>query len=76
LLAGHLAGERPVLVFRVASLDAAAAELEAAGADVSEEFGIPHGPIREINAPGGHRLAIYELTRPERAESLVGRRDF
>jgi hypothetical protein len=76
LLAGHLAGERPVLVFRVASLDAAAAELEAAGADVSEEFGIPHGPIREIHAPGGHRLAIYELTRPGRAESLAGRRDF
>jgi hypothetical protein len=76
LLAGHLQGERPVLVFRVDSLDAAAAELEEAGADVGPEFGIPHGPVREIEAPGGHRLAIYELTRPETAEHLQGRRDF
>ena len=76
LLAGHLEGERPILVFRVESLDAAAAELEAAGAAVSEEFGIPHGPIREIEAPGGHRLAIYELTRPETGERLKGRRDW
>ena len=76
LLAGHLDGERPILVFRVESLDAAAAELEAAGADVSGEFGIPHGPIREITAPGGHRLAIYELTRPGVAEQLQGRRDW
>jgi hypothetical protein len=76
LLAAHLEGERPIFVFRVESLDAAAAELKAAGAQVSEEFGIPHGPIREIEAPGGHRLAIYELTRPERAASIRGRRDW
>ncbi|HEX6713879.1 MAG TPA: VOC family protein [Thermoleophilaceae bacterium] len=76
LLAGHLQGERPILVFRVESLDEAAAELEAAGADVSGEFGIPHGPIREIEAPGGHRLAIYQLTRPETGERLKGRRDW
>jgi hypothetical protein len=76
LLAGHLEGERPVLVFRVASLDAAVAELEAAGATVSAEFGIPHGPVREVEALGGHRIAIYELTRPEAADRLDGRRDF
>ena len=76
LLAGHLHGERPVLVFRVTSLDAAAAELEAAGATVSPEFGIPHGPIREVEAPGGHRIAIYELTRPEVPEGFRGRRDW
>ena len=76
LLAGHLDGERPVLVFRVESLDEAVAAAEAAGATVSEEFGIPHGPIREIEAPGGHRLALYELTRPQADEHLAGRRDF
>ena len=76
LLAGHLEGERAIFVFRVDSLKEAAAELEAAGANVSPEFGIPHGPIREIEAPGGHRLAIYELTRPETAEHLKGRRDW
>jgi hypothetical protein len=76
LLAGHLEGERPILVFRVESLDAVATELKAAGANVSEEFGIPHGPIREIEAPGGQRLAIYELTRPEVPERFRGRRDW
>jgi predicted enzyme related to lactoylglutathione lyase len=76
LLAGHLAGERPIFVFRVESLDATAAELKAAGAQVSDEFGIPHGPIREIEAPGGHRLAIYQLTRPETAAAIRGRRDW
>jgi len=76
LLAGHLEGERPVLVFRVDSLDVAADELEAAGAQVSAEFGIPHGPVREVEVPGGHRIALYELTRPETAERLAGRRDF
>jgi hypothetical protein len=76
LFAGHLQGDRPILVYRVASLDDAVAELEAEGGTVSHEFGIPHGPVREVELPGGHRMAIYELTRPETAEHLEGRRDF
>jgi hypothetical protein len=76
LLAGHLHGERPVLVFQVASLDSAVADLEAAGGSAGPEFGIPHGEVRELEMPGGQRIAIYELTRPERAKSLAGRRDF
>lgn len=76
LFAEHLEGERPVLVYRVDDLDAAAAQLREQGAEVGDEFGIPHGPIRAVAMPGGNRLAIYELTRPERAASLAGRRDF
>jgi hypothetical protein len=76
LLAGHLEGERPILVYRVPGLEAAIAELRDGGCDVSEPFGIPHGPCAEVTAPGGHRLAIYELTRPEAGERLSGRRDF
>jgi hypothetical protein len=76
LLAGHLDGERPVLVYRVESLDRAAGEVREAGGQVGAEFGIPHGPVREIELPGGHRLAIYELTRPGAAQHLQGRRDF
>jgi hypothetical protein len=76
LFAGHLQGDRPILVYRVASLDDAVAELEAGGGTVSHEFGIPHGPVREVELPGGHRMAIYELTRPETAQHLEGRRDF
>ncbi len=76
LLADHLEGERPILVYRVADLDAAVARLEAAGADLGTRFGIPHGPGVTLTAPGGHRLAIYELTRPQAADHLNGRRDF
>ena len=76
LFAEHVEGERPVLVYRVDDLDAAAARLREQGCEVGEEFGIPHGPIRAIGTPGGNRLAIYELTRPERAEQIAGRRDF
>jgi hypothetical protein len=76
LLAGHLEGERPVLVYRVADLDAATAELRARGWQDAPRLDIPHGPIVPFTARGGHRLAIYELTRPEVAERLAGRRDF
>lgn len=71
LLAEHLEGEAPVLIFRVDDLDAAVAGLE-----VEERFEIPHGPVAELRTPGGQRLALYELTRPEAEERLAGRRDF
>src|SRR4051794_29345709 len=76
LLADHLDGERPVLVYRVADLDAAVAELAARGLEAGPPFGIPHGPCRAVTAPGGHRLAMYELTRPQAGAHLAGRRDF
>ena len=75
LLAGHLEGERPILVFRVADLDESVAAVEN-GYEAGERFGIPHGPGCMLEAPGGQRVAIYQLTRPEVAERLVGRRDF
>ena len=37
---------------------------------------IPQGPICSFVDPGGHRLAIYQLTRPQVIESFAGRRDF
>src|SRR3954470_7099162 len=64
LLAGHLHGERPVLVYRVDDLDAAAAELRGRGWDPGPQLGIPHGPMCSFTTPGGHRMAIYQLTRP------------
>ena len=76
LLADHLAGDRPVLVYRVRSLDAATGELRSRGFDPGPAFGIPHGPCRAFEVPGGHRFALYELTRPEVAERFAGRRDF
>jgi hypothetical protein len=73
LLAGHLEGDRPVLVYRVADLEAAIAGLEGS---LGARFEIPFGPGCEVTAPGGHRLAIYQRTRPEMSQRLAGRRDF
>jgi hypothetical protein len=64
LLSGHLEGESPILIYRVADYDAAVAELKAAGADGLHELEIPPGPCATFRAPGGQRLAVYELTRP------------
>jgi len=76
LFAGHLDGERSILVFRVSNLDHSIAELEARGWEPGHRFGIPHGPGCTVTTPSGHRLAIYELTRPGADEHLAGRRDF
>jgi hypothetical protein len=76
LLAEHLEGEQPVLVYRVDDLEAVLRKLQERGVEVAARFGIPHGPGAEIVNPGPQRIALYELTRPERAAGLAGRRDF
>jgi hypothetical protein len=76
LLAEHLGGDRPVLVYRVADLAAAMADLKSRGWEQGAELEIPQGPICSFVAPGGHRLAIYQLTRPEASDHFAGRRDF
>jgi hypothetical protein len=76
LLANHLQGERPILVYRVAHLREALAALEARGWRREHTFEIPQGPCCSFTGPGGHRVALYELTRPGVAEHFEGRRDF
>jgi hypothetical protein len=76
LLAGHLEGDQPVLVYRVADLAAAMSELESRGWKRESTFEIPHGPVCSFHTPGGHRIAIYQLVRPEVGEHFAGRRDF
>jgi hypothetical protein len=76
LLAGHLNGERPVLVYRVARLRDALDELERRGWPREPSFEIPHGPCCSFVVPGGHRVAIYEAVRPGATEHFAGRRDF
>jgi catechol 2,3-dioxygenase-like lactoylglutathione lyase family enzyme len=76
LLAGHLEGEPPVLVYRVADLERAMHELEARGWTRGHTLEIPHGPVCSFTTPDGHRLAIYQLARPEVGEHFEGRRDF
>jgi hypothetical protein len=76
LLAGHLEGETPILVYRVADLTAASVELRQRGWDEGHGLEIPQGPVRSFVAPGRQRLAIYELTRPGVEAGFAGRRDF
>jgi hypothetical protein len=65
-----------VLVFRVDALEAAIAELEGGGVEIEARSEMPYGPIATLRTPGGQRMAIYELTRPERGASITGRFDF
>jgi hypothetical protein len=76
LLAEHLQGDQPVLVYRVADLDRAIAELCDREVEVAVRFEIPHGPGAELANPGPQRVALYQLTRPAAAARLAGRRDF
>ncbi len=76
LLADHLDGDQPVLVYRVADLDSAMGGLEARGWTRGRLIEIPQGPACSFSAPGGQRLAIYQLTRPGVEKTFAGRRDF
>ncbi|MCW3067082.1 MAG: Glyoxalase-like domain [Solirubrobacterales bacterium] len=76
LLAQHLGGDAPVLVHRVADLEQAVAALRERGVEVAARFEIPPGEAVELVTPAPQRLALYELTRPERMAQLPGRRDF
>jgi hypothetical protein len=76
LLTDHLEGARAILIYRVADLEAALKELDGRGWRREHTFEIPHGPICSFQGPGGHRVALYQLTRPEVAAHFEGRRDF
>jgi hypothetical protein len=76
LLTDHLDGDRAISVYRVTDLQRSLTDLEKRGWASSGTFEIPHGPCASFETPGGHRIALYELVRPEVAEHFEGRRDF
>lgn len=76
LLAGHLDGERAVLVYRVASLTAATTALRKRGWKKGHMIELPMGAACAFTTKGGQRLAIYERTRPSVVPHFEGRRDF
>jgi hypothetical protein len=76
LLADHLDGERPILVYRVDDLDKATAALKKSGVKKQHSLEIPMGPCSTFVTPSGHRLALYELARPGVLEHFMGRKDF
>jgi hypothetical protein len=76
LLADHLDGDRPILVYRVADLRKATAELKRRGLKKQHAVELPMGAASSFVTPGGHRLALYELSRPNVLEHFIGRQDF
>lgn len=75
LLAEHLEGTMPILIYRVESLSEAMRVLEKRRWKRGEVFEIPHGPCCTFTAEGGQRLAIYELARPDANTYFLGQFD-
>ena len=75
LLAEHLEGTMPILIYRVENLSEAMGVLEKRHWKRNEVFEIPHGPCCTFTAEGGQRLAIYELARPDANTYFLGRFD-
>ena len=76
LLTDHVEGERPILVYRVADIEATEVALRSRGWEPALSLEIPQGPVRSFRSAGGHRIAIYQLTRPDVMSHFEGRRDF
>jgi hypothetical protein len=76
LLTDHLDGDRPILIYRVDKLDSALADLKSRGWKKAQTLEIPMGPCCSFTTPAGHRIAVYELSRPQVANHFLGRRDF
>jgi hypothetical protein len=76
LLTDHLEGDQPIFIYRVEDLEASMRALKKRGWKKAQTLEIPMGPCCSFTTPAGHRLAIYELTRPEVARHFDGRFDF
>jgi hypothetical protein len=76
LLADHLDGERPVLVYRVDDLRKSVAALKKRGLKKSTGVELPVGPAVTFALGGGHRIALYEASRPQVLQHFLGRQDF
>jgi hypothetical protein len=76
LLADHLRGEVPILIYRVERLENTVTELLARGwTPESGPFEIPNGPCYTFRDPTGVRLAVYENQRPQVDQEFAGRID-
>jgi hypothetical protein len=76
LVTDHLPDDRPIFVYRVASLSDASKRLAERGWRPDRTIELPMGPATTFHAPGGLRLAIYEPSRPFVVDSMAGQRDF
>jgi predicted enzyme related to lactoylglutathione lyase len=76
VIADHLPGSAPILLHRVSDLDETLAELGSRGLQLEARIELPLGPCATFQSPGGQRLGLYQLTRPEVDEHFAGRADF
>ena len=76
IFTNHLEGDRAIMIYRVANLRAALKNLASRGWEKEETFEIPQGPCCSFVSPAGHRVALYQLTRPDVEEHFAGRFDF
>ena len=76
LLTDHLEGDSTIFIYRVAGFDSALRDLKARGWKKAHNLEIPMGPCCSFTTPGGQRVAVYELSRPQVLDHFLGRRDF
>jgi hypothetical protein len=76
LFTDHVEGQTPILIYRVGDLNATLEALTADGWEKNSVFEIPQGPCCSFRTPSGHRLAVYEMSRPEVAAHFRDRIDF
>jgi glyoxalase/bleomycin resistance protein/dioxygenase superfamily protein len=76
LLTDHLEDQRPIYIYRVDDLRKAATALKKRGLKDERRLEIPMGPCSSFVLPSGHRIAIYQASRPGVLEHFIGRRDF
>jgi len=75
VLADHLAPGHDVFVYRVADLEAIRRHFAERGWTDVEAVELPQGPCRIVADPTGHRVGIYQRTRPGFDARLAGRID-
>jgi len=76
LLTSHVEGDRPIHVYRVDDYAATVSTLKERGWTPSRSLEIPQGPCASFRTPGGLRIAVYQLVRPNVLDHFAGRRDF
>jgi catechol 2,3-dioxygenase-like lactoylglutathione lyase family enzyme len=75
LLADHIQKKDMMLIYRVASLDDASAELRSKGWHEENRIEIPPGPCSTFRDPAGNALVIYENARPFIMQEFEGKID-
>jgi hypothetical protein len=75
LLTDHLEGDRSIYIYRVEDVSRTVASLKRHGLEGERRLEIPMGSCSSF-VLNGHRIAVYEASRPGVLEHFLGRHDF